>query len=403
MNQTRGWRGIVARRIVAGAVLTIGCTVLTGCGLVTGLYAHLSGGSAAANGSATNGSAVNTSSAIRSTSQSTSTSAQNAKSTGGALSPFAGGTFDPQNLFNVYDDQISVTESNGTVFVAWESYEHGNMVYTSIAKNGHWVAQDVPVYSLASLSSNGNWSKYLSGNCLIVVNRFVNNTFIVKWGADGRVTQHSVLYKGWVGGDFAIRSGDELALALHLPYGAPASGARYNLYFPDAPSHPLIVTTNAAAFTGALYAFDKGNSRLVEARHVKNGAPVLDVYKLGTGTGAGDSGGTSAASGQAVLANTLPVVQANGKPLQVDLKTFPDAVAIDGQGTVYTISRTAPDTVEVITYDESLKETHAWPHIQITNRYAQNAVLTVASGTPHVWDVYEYNGLAELQEVQLGG
>ncbi|MCL6549253.1 MAG: hypothetical protein K6T30_10145 [Alicyclobacillus sp.] len=310
--------------------------------------------------------------------------------------PFAGGTFDPQRLFDVHDDQIAVSEVDGAVYVTWESFANGDMVYTSVAQDGHWVAQDVPVYNLHTLAGDGDWTLYLSGNALMVVNRLLDTSFVVEWDEQGRVTVQRSLYKGWVGGDFAVRSGDEFGVALHLPYGAPTGGARYNLYIPGQLGQPTVVTVDASQFNGALYAFDTRDHRLVEARHVKVGAPVLDLYQVNR-TSTGDGG----SAGQTPAANTLPVTGPGGTPLQTTFAVFPDALAVDTSGHIYTMARVHSGVVRVDEYSPALNPIAKWERVPLANPRAQNVAFTIGAGEPHIWDVFSDNGLAELEQIRL--
>ncbi|MCL6454684.1 MAG: hypothetical protein K6T78_13850 [Alicyclobacillus sp.] len=310
--------------------------------------------------------------------------------------PFAGGTFDPQHLFDVHDDQIAVSEVDGAVYVTWESFANGDMVYTSVAQGGHWVAQDVPVYNLHTLAGDGDWSLYLSGNALMVVNRLQDTSFAVEWDEHGHVILQRSLYKGWVGGDFSVRSGDEFGVSLHLPYGAPAGGARYNLYIPGQLGQPTIVTVDASQFTGALYAFDARDHYLVEARHVKVGAPVMDLYQVNR-----SSSGDGGFAGQTTAANTLPVAGPGGTPLQTKFTVFPDALAVDASGHIYTMARVHSGIVQVDEYSPALHLIAQWERVPLANPRAQNVAFTIGAGQPHVWDVFADNGLAELEQIQL--
>ncbi|KPV44451.1 hypothetical protein AN477_07540 [Alicyclobacillus ferrooxydans] len=349
--------------------------------------------------------------------------------------PVGGTTFDPQGLFDFYDDSIYVTEAGNTLYVSWESYAHGDEVYTSIAQGGQWVVQDKPVYSLAPFAKDGDWSRYLAGNELAVVNNLQDTSFMVKWNSSGNLATQQTLYNGWIGGDFPISDDGGWAVTLHLPYGAPTGGARYSLFLPSNPAHPQVITTSASQFTGALYAFDTGSSRLYEVQTTPAGAHVLDVYTVGGAGSQSRAGGNGAVSSQtqsgsngiggsgvnstasqvtansstgqsagttnAVPVNTQLVTDSSGQPLQQKLSAAPDILEVSPQGTVYTLTQNQQGVITVTAYDKNLNQVSVWNNIKLANPYAQNVQMSVTSGVPKIYDVVNYQGETALQQITL--
>jgi hypothetical protein len=391
------------RRAIALSVLIAASFGLTACSPNAGLKQLVHGGGTATKGKSVNGSAGNsTGGAAQPTTSNITLASANGNGPGTQGTSFAGvamggGSFDPAGLFNFYNDSIYVTEVGNTVYVSWESYVHGDEIYTSIAQGGQWVVLDKPVYSLAPYSNDGNWSRYLAGNELGVVDRFNSSAFMVRWNSAGQITTQQNLYKGWVGGDFPISVDGGWAVTLHLPYGAPAGGARYDLFLPSSSSNPQVMTTSISQFTGALYAYDTGLSRLYEIQTNKVGVHVLDVYQVGKVTSQTSTGANS------VPVNTQLITDSSGKPIEHTLPALPQLLEVSPQGTVYTLTRDPknPAVVSVTAYNKDLQQVAEWKQVKLANVYAQNVAMSVSSGTPHIFAVVDDNGQAGIQEITL--
>lgn len=397
---------------VIGVFGLSGCLLLTGCGQGAG-KALIPGPGGTKNGSVTGGSgnsSVAPGSGVAAGNAAGGHAANGKPATGQTttISAFGGGSFDPQGLFNLYSDTLYVTETGSTVYVSWESFSNGDMVYTSIAQNGVWTVTDKPVYSLSTMSSDGDWSALFSGNRLIVVDRFRNDSYLIEWNASGTVTSQQQLYKGWVGGAFGVRVGGQLGVALHLPYGAPSGGAKYNLYIPGSGSKSASVTVGQAQFTGALYALNPKTNLLYEAKHVQGtGNPVIDVYQYGVqGVVQSPTANTQTSSGSSVSdvpINTVPLTTAGGSLVQTTVQRIPDELAISPSGDLFTFSMTPNQhgMGSAAEFDANLNEIKTWPSIHFSNPYLESASITVSTGTPHIWAVYSIGGKAGLQEIVL--
>jgi hypothetical protein len=404
-------------------------TSLVGCSPVGGIHYALSGQSSDTSNQAANSAVGGSSSSISGSADSVasgSTQASNGSARGAAaasVQPFGGGSFDPAGYFDLHDDNVYVTEVGSTVYVTWESYNNHDEVYTSIAKDGQWIVRDKPVYSLESLKNEGNWSKYQAGNELAIVNPMNNTSSLVLWDENGNLTLQQALYKGWVAGDFAVSVDGSWGIMLHLPYGAPNGGARYDLFLPSQPTKPQVITTATPQFTGALYALDTAHARLYEVQTTKSGDHVLDVYGLNqpasqtsqssansnvTSSNGGNTADTTTGSTGSTGSNGIPVntdllMDSAGQPLQQTLPTLPNLLKVSPQGTVYTLSRSAktPDSVSVTAYNRSLTPVSSWTNIKLANPYVQNVQLSVNSGTPYIYGVWNDNGQAALEQIPL--
>ena len=392
------------RQAVVISVLVAASFGLTACSTNTGLRQLTHAGGAAKSQSVNGSSGTRNGNPVQDTAANTPLASGNGSGPGKSVASFSGvvvgsGPFDTAGLFNFYNDSIYVTEVGNTVYVSWESYVHGDEIYTSIAQGGQWVVRDKPIYSLAPLSVDGNWSRYLAGNELAVVDRFNDDAFMVNWNNTGKMTHQQTLYKGWLSGDFPISVDGAWAVALHLPYGAPAGGARYDLIFPSSPTKPQVMTTSTSQFTGALYAYDAGLSRLYEIRTNKVGVHILDVYKVGNA--ASSQSGTAAAN--SVPVNTQLIMNRSGQPLEHKLPGLPQLLEVSPQGTIYTLTRDTqnPALVSVTAYNKDLKQVAKWNQVKLANPYTRDVQLSVSSGTPHVFAVVNDQGQAAIQEITL--
>lgn len=393
------------RRAVVISVLVTASFGLTACTTNTGLQRLAHVGTRGAKSQSVNGSSGSRhGTRVQDTAANTALASANGREPGSNVASFSGvpvggGPFDTAGLFNFYNDSIDVTEVGNTVYVSWESYAHGDEIYTSIAQGGQWVVRDKPIYSLAPLSNDGNWSRYLAGNELAVVDRFNDDAFMVSWNSTGQISHRQTLYKGWVSGDFPISVDGAWAVTLHLPYGAPAGGARYDLFFPTSPTKPQVMTTSASQFTGALYAYDAGLSRLYEIQTNQVGVHVLDVYQVGHA--ASSQSGTAAAN--SVPVNTQLIMSRPGQPLEHKLPGLPQLLEVSPQGTIYTLTRDTqnPALVSVTAYSKDLKQVAKWNQVKLANPYTRDVQLSVSYGTPHVFAVVNDQGQAAIQEITL--